>query len=504
MAPAKRACREASAPAGCRAAAAASSRLEVQPQSAAPVSPGPCTRRVKQPQRPPSSLRSAGSQGQVEPAASALLAQKDPVLRRILSRLHKMLSALPAQERLCALSRLLSQSQRLALETFILAQKAAAGAVPRTRQGSQCPRAGHSQAAAAAKSRALSGTVMEEALLPKRRVAARGRRAAAKTPSKQAGRREVGGLVVNPQSNGCYYFVQIAIGSLRFISRADRNLATVQRYCAAMLELRKRVCGAEEPEEVEDFRSCSAPNREHHLRQAVHEVLLQHCLTASEVGLRFFISIKPLWASQRLETRLYNVADPVSFNEGLSAWHRLEEARPSLPRSWIVRSCPPSDIDKALSRLREVFLEVMVSSGAAEEAVQERLQELEKEQQARKELQLQAWESCQMAREERAQRTLQRLQRRKVSRCAPAEMPEKASRAAKPAVKPEQLIGTLLAQWAAREEYLAARQGQRRATRRSGPGSKRKASDSLAPPSQVKRAALLPLRRDTALAPLAV
>lgn len=293
---------------------------------------------------------------------------------RAMQRLYALLGRLAPEQRRELFARSFSQQQRLCLEQFMLAARGTA------RPAKQ---------AAGKRGAAVCGKPAAAGLAPK----------------KVRGSADVPGIVRNRQKRGTYYWSEVAVGNaLRLRSRAASDVSLVRHYNGILRCVREEVL-REGPD------AAGAKEDDAHL-QFMQRFRSEIAKVPHEVGVRFVVSMKPLWSMRKLYTRTYSVAE---VDEGLRAWQRLREARGHLMRqSHVLWWHPPAKLAKDRQELRAAYLESQSESqrGADGCRVSAKLDALEAEQTLRQERQLEAWNRSQMAREERRQRRAERQQRR--------------------------------------------------------------------------------------------
>lgn len=339
-----------------------------------------------------------------------------------------LLGQLQSEQRREVLEEMFSQHQRLALEQWILSKRQSHETAPKrpVAKASQaklqieCTAKRRSSITGADAARPIAkGEPVEQ------RVAGKG------TPLHTAPSLRLPGLIRNPQSNGCYYFAEIALDNLRLLSRADRDLSVVMCFHRVLSEIREKTL------------SMASDSLEDRFRLAVAAVLQGHAaFDARAAGLRFIVSLRPLWAARPLCTLAYSLSDSEELETGLAARTRLMAARGCVKRrSHVLWSQPLPALASAWQNFRDAYLEVMAERGCGHGVVSKRLDAVEAEQRIRQERQLEAWNRAQMAREERQQAQADR-QRIRAQRHAAVE--DRALRAVK----------GLLRRWAAREARL--------------------------------------------------
>lgn len=280
----------------------------------------------------------------------------------LLSRLSKLLQLLPSERRRAVLAQSLSEPQRKALEMWLLASKLQ---LPTKSSVTRCASLAKEKKTAPCSAKAISG------------------------------------LVRNPQKNGTYYWAQVGVGSLQLMSRAHRDQRLALRVRDALLCIRQRAldCGHdlvhESASEQNDFPVV--------FRKAIFEVLQEHGLDAMNIGLRFFVSLKPLWATRRLCTRPYTV--PTEMEMGLQAWRRLTAAKGEVRRrSHVLRLVSPLELEQERQKFHTVYSEVMAEAGCCQRQLLSRLEALKIEQHGQQERQAEAWNRSRMAANELRQR----------------------------------------------------------------------------------------------------
>lgn len=280
---------------------------------------------------------------------------------RLLARLHALLLRMPASERRTVLEGRLGESQRQALERWILAQRTV------------CPPACHR----------VNGRRHTKICQPKRtaacasKVGVPGRAAldSSQAPDGKASAK-THGVSRNIQKGGCFYTAQLSIGNLRLMSKADRNLGVVLAFRDVLVSIRQRLLSASMPRSAAGIVDGAFESR---FRAAVHEALAEWSADATSMGLRFKVCIRPLWVSKPLSTPAYSVAK--HMDKGLRALRRLSVARGQVVvgRSHVLRARPLEDVRQEWQRLRDAYIETMVDAGRQRPGVVARLDLLQNE-----------------------------------------------------------------------------------------------------------------------------
>mmetsp|Transcript_119755 Transcript_119755/g.382252 ORF Transcript_119755/g.382252 Transcript_119755/m.382252 type:complete len:512 (-) Transcript_119755:431-1966(-) len=353
----------------------------------------------------------------------------------ILSRLCTILQSLSIEHRRMVLAEHFSQPQRLALEHWMLTQAAimssqltratrptfckAGDAIDSPELPEREPRLKVKQSSRRALKRRTDAschrwqtvhqvarsTTLSHAKTVPAMARSRGQRMP-RTPACQSGA-GIFGIMRNQQAGACYFSAQLAVGNLRLMSKADRSLQVVLRYRAALLGIRDCL-GSLQKEEHEDGAEggCSSVSIgcsfEEHFQKAVAGTLAHCGLDARGIGLRFKVSFRLLWVARPLCTRAYSVSE--EMHTGMKAWRRLLDARGCIcsasPRSHVLRTISPQDLDRDWQRFRDTYAAVMHEAGCKSGPVQCRLDALRAEQLAERDRQAEAWNRERMEDEE--------------------------------------------------------------------------------------------------------
>lgn len=349
---------------------------------------------------------------------------------KALRRLHSLLGRLAPEQRRHILTCSFSQVQRLCLEQWILNARKMAQPAVRQPEDRRCASAQKPRAAGPAVGKSHGGL---------RRVA------------------DIPGVVRSRQMNGTYYWSEVAVGSaLRLRSRADRDLSLIKHCNRALHRVRDEVLHRE----VGSLKPDSDLQFKERFREAILKV-------PAEVGVRFLVSVKPLWSVRPLYTTTYSVAE---LEQGLRAWQRLRGARSHKRQSHVLWWRPPADLAKDRQDLREAYLDAMMLAEADPrcDRLSAKLDALEADQLRRQERQMEAWNRSQMAREERGQRRAERRQRRERLAAAARERQQRSTL---------RLIASILRRW---RPEPAQRGKRKRAGDGEGPVPARRAKQSPA------------------------
>lgn len=252
---------------------------------------------------------------------------------RLLKRLHAALQCLPAARRREVLSQRLSQSQRLALEQWLLEQKArATGARPEPTEGGDKvhPKKGAKPEMRSTNDEIANKTLDEEACL--------------RLPSTTMASPRCGagyfGIMTNRQVNGNFFRAQVNFGSVCVMSRASRSLRETFASRAVLLQLRRRtVASVTAGTSFEDgFRQAVldtlgaaqlpgggegfVPGAASDAESAAEE---ECCSNGGRARLRFKVSCCVPLLRRHLWSRAFSL--PEELDVGLRARHGLQEAR---------------------------------------------------------------------------------------------------------------------------------------------------------------------------------
>mmetsp|Transcript_5285 Transcript_5285/g.10757 ORF Transcript_5285/g.10757 Transcript_5285/m.10757 type:complete len:469 (-) Transcript_5285:7-1413(-) len=275
------------------------------------------------------------------------------------AQLYKLLKSLPSERRRMLIAKKFSESQRLALERWILSEHA-----KREVGGRQSPGGtGRSQAAS-------SG-----------RLARRSRSASATARQPQSGIRGVHSFLKAGQR---WYRASAVAGPFALRTLYSRDLAAILRYQDVLFGICRRVS------------RCSAGRVEAAFRAAfLEEPRLHGFDSPADLGLRF-MAIVPAkyWVGQPLKTPSFTVE---GLEVGLSAWRRLSDARKHVYHGkanayTILRRHSPDELAEAWSQLREVYIDVWAEAGQSSRDVAKRLTVLEDKHRACRQRLLARWQ----------------------------------------------------------------------------------------------------------------
>jgi len=310
----------------------------------------------------------------------------------LLLRLRQLLNDLPRDRRRAVFLDSFSEWQRLALERWMVAERASLVVPPATAaltssvQFPGVPELLRSVANAIKEAEPSVPALVRPIL-----ETVSSNRAAAAPPAKR-NRCCVQGVtrVLRKGGRYRYYYASTTLAGLRLITRTNRELSMVLQFHVALLTIKQRTCSGIGKFEA---RFCTA----------VGSTLTELGLDAKCIGLKFRVILRPLWAETHLRSRSYNV--PSGLEAGLVAWRCLTNARGDVSRGRhnVMRVVAPAELDLAWSRLRHEYLGVMVQAGCSQEPVSARLDQLERKRQAGQERQAQRWNQVRMVEEDNRQ-----------------------------------------------------------------------------------------------------
>jgi hypothetical protein len=163
---------------------------------------------------------------------------------RLLARLHGLLQRMPPKERRKALEARFAEAQRQALEKWILAHRSSNSSSPGWTQAepviTTCSGSATSPQLDKKRSACHVATLRKKLIVRPRTKLHIGN---SKLPA-NASTAAALGIMRNQQKGGCFYSAQVSVGSLRLMSKADRNLGTVLSFRDALLSIRHRVLHA--------------------------------------------------------------------------------------------------------------------------------------------------------------------------------------------------------------------------------------------------------------------
>uniref|UniRef100_A0A7S4PTQ4 Uncharacterized protein n=1 Tax=Alexandrium monilatum TaxID=311494 RepID=A0A7S4PTQ4_9DINO len=399
-------------------------------------------------------LHDAEQFGGVKPAAAGPTGLKEG---RLLRRMHAVLHEMPPERRLAALRMQFSEPQRLALERWMLAERATRRMHSSTcdafstgpRKSSRAKRLGSATTAFGAPPVAA---LPQKDRRDQRRPARgdqqkRGVKRPRDVPMETAKPTEeklwswksgagISGILKNQQLQGCFYTAQITLGSLQLMSKADRSLSAVLGFRDVLLAIRRRTAEGH------------GGSFEQRFREAVSTTLAEVGPEAGAMGLRFKVSLSLLWASRRLSTRAWPLTSP---EPGLRARRMLREARGGADRGrqCVLRDASPGELAEAWERLCHAYRAVMAEARCRQGAVEARLASIHREQLAQQERHLEVWNRERMASEDKQPPSASRAPSWPAARAGartPEEAPQKP-RQVRSTAEAEQAIEHLLRRW---------------------------------------------------------
>lgn len=211
-------------------------------------------------------------------------------MQEILRNLHSTLRAMTVVQRERSFRQLFSQQQRLRLEAYIVSTLNVSKEVAKVSDCKQCSEMPNATPLKTIPTIPLPSTTGTEK------------------------RCKVPGLVVNPQCNGRYFRAQVAIGSLRLVSRSSRNLRSTLPFCQCLSLVKDR---------LEQVRTLPSKDFAETFVEVLHAGLETHGISADHAGLRLYISFRPS-CSRRRVSRHYLVADEAELRMGLEHWQQMQ------------------------------------------------------------------------------------------------------------------------------------------------------------------------------------
>jgi len=183
--------------------------------------------------------------------------------------------------------------------------------------------------------------------------------------------------------------------ALQLITRVSTSLKEALRYHMALVAIRQRTMLP--PSGLEHLKF------EDRFRKAVDFTLNELNMDASEMDLKFVISLRVLWIDSSLRTPPYSVVE--QMQDGLADWRALDSARGRVShRSYVLRHVAPQAIAESWAKLRQEYLRIMTWFGRCPCKIARRLDRLQQHHSVELERQLQKWNQVQMAAEERHQK----------------------------------------------------------------------------------------------------
>eukprot|EP00928_Gymnodinium_smaydae_P087139 TRINITY_DN7146_c1_g1_i1.p1 TRINITY_DN7146_c1_g1~~TRINITY_DN7146_c1_g1_i1.p1 ORF type:complete len:543 (+),score=68.03 TRINITY_DN7146_c1_g1_i1:279-1907(+) len=293
-------------------------------------------------------------------------AGRAPASRCPEARLYRLLRRLGPEARREVLSRKLSETQRLALERWILSELPAA--MPHRLSSGRRPIALAVAEAASAAHRCCDGKVT---LQP--------------TPSRtcpRPPRSGARGVHIRVKSGRVSYCVSALAGPFMLSTGYFADFAFVLGLREMVEDLRARLVA------IENVRSSGASVGSGHgcsarlARDAVAAELRQFCPhVAAAMGLRFSVVIPAkYWVGTALKTPQFSACS--QLEAGLRAWHKLVDARGTVHlgrtnRYTLLRRFSPGELEATWLRLRSAYLDVWADAGFPRDRVARRLEMLE-------------------------------------------------------------------------------------------------------------------------------
>lgn len=271
------------------------------------------------------------------------------------AELYSQLARLAPDQRRCVLEHSLSERQRLALEVWILRQRASSVVKARgSHRKLRDTRCWNRRLSKVTQTRCISGA------LPSRR-------------SKRT-RSDIPG--VHCRIAGRSYRAVVTAAPFRIMSSYSSSLPKVLRFHEVLLAIARRV------------RRDGAEKLESSIKRAVLEEPQRHgFLSATDVGLTFEVTISArFWIGQGLITPRFSSSQ---LDAALRAWRRLREARGTY------RGCTnghtlfwhdtPKELETAWARMRGVYLDICSELGRSRRHIASRLNALEEKHRSCKE-----------------------------------------------------------------------------------------------------------------------
>lgn len=351
------------------------------------------------------------------------------VEEKLLRRLVRLIRQLPPEQRRDALQRL-SQSQRLALESWMLREKGPARPSHRSAQerSSKPVRAAEPQVGTGERCRGTPPAMRRQL-----------------TPWPVSGLERVPGVSQNLQAGGCFFTAQLSIRELHLLTRAERSFQVALTFKEVLESIRSKVVSAAGP---------AAPDPESfgpRFEEAVRAALEDRRLQPQGLGLRFKVCLRPRWSSRPLCTRAYKCWGPAASAElalGLKAWHSL---------SAVSRRADGLN-QQGASELIAAYEAVMQEAGSAEAWVTHRIAQLraeEKQSCTQKAEAQKRREQVRLVRDEKLHQAALRQEERRRASCAAREQ-RKARQQSLRLQKTERAVLRLIQRWAALQRPVKA------------------------------------------------
>eukprot|EP00929_Paragymnodinium_shiwhaense_P019292 TRINITY_DN13214_c0_g2_i1.p1 TRINITY_DN13214_c0_g2~~TRINITY_DN13214_c0_g2_i1.p1 ORF type:complete len:512 (-),score=112.68 TRINITY_DN13214_c0_g2_i1:217-1752(-) len=330
------------------------------------VACAPCTAAAKRGNVQRVAQKRSQNQRQKGPGAGAV------ECRRRMERLQKLLSKLQPAKRQQAISQLLSQPQRLALEQWIIAERAA-----------RSPKMAAAAAAAAVGRAALAGAKacgrrvrQSGAAVEQEALGLRKKRPMTAQQSKRpkiSGSIDALGVMKNVQPQGCFYSASFWVGAgVYLLSKAERDLGRVLAYRDVLQRVRNRML-SEDAFSTKGGKTLEkqALDFEEQLGTALSEVLGETSLTPASMGLRLRVDIHLPWARRHLRTKPYRVASDI--DAALLHWRRLILCPGLAICSGKQQAKTPAELRVGWALLREAYGDVALATGCSKAVVEARL-----------------------------------------------------------------------------------------------------------------------------------
>lgn len=264
----------------------------------------------------------------------------------VLARLHGLLQRLPSGERRYVLAERFSEAQRVALERWMLRQRAACSTSALAQVRPPEP---------VAKIESCS----QSSLPTQSHSVARLRGIPCDTLGALA---RVQGVVRLRRGAHRYYYACAAVGGLMLRSRTDKDLGVALGFQVALMAIKQRTMAN------------SAGCFESRFREAVQTTLVELGLKAC-ARLKFVVRLRTLGTSRYLRTPPYTVCGELEC--GIKAWRRLRDVQSQLHETWKILLGVGVGKEAAWMRFRHEYLAILAEAGRGPEVAMPRLDDLE-------------------------------------------------------------------------------------------------------------------------------
>eukprot|EP00746_Dinoflagellata_sp_MGD_P016200 gnl/MRDRNA2_/MRDRNA2_136445_c0_seq1.p1 gnl/MRDRNA2_/MRDRNA2_136445_c0~~gnl/MRDRNA2_/MRDRNA2_136445_c0_seq1.p1 ORF type:complete len:515 (-),score=114.37 gnl/MRDRNA2_/MRDRNA2_136445_c0_seq1:131-1675(-) len=218
-------------------------------------------------------------------------------------------------------------------------------------------------------------------------------------------------VVPGRRTNEVWYSARVTVGMIWFVTKEVLDLAASIEFLVILTSIKQRAIVA-----LDSVKASAPDTFELIVREAVVTTLKEHGVDGErDLGLRFYICIPAHgWIGRKLMTPSFHISD---LDLGLRAWRRLQQARGEVHHGHrISQRCGPGDSWSMWIHVRETFLGVLDEMGHSRANGMAKLEAHERAHKPLQERVFERWNRQAMAREERHQRAVLRFQHRSPSK----------------------------------------------------------------------------------------